>query len=179
MGATQPSQPPLPPNSPPMAATPAVASSHLLSAVGALSIGPAAAPSAQPPVPSLRSAALLLTMPSAESGVSPEPSPRLSAVSAESSSDNVAPLASAQPRAPSDAPQIETLESWGAQLVCNALTGEVEVALPPGAGRQVSHNTASVRRQISMLFEDDAHASTPPPSSTEVWGPESAIIGAC
>jgi len=38
-----------------------------------------------------------------------------------------------------------------ASLRCNALTGEVEVELP--VGRQVSHNTASVRRQISMLFE--------------------------
>lgn len=38
-----------------------------------------------------------------------------------------------------------------ASLRCNALTGEVEVDLP--MGRQLSHNTASIRRQISMIFE--------------------------
>ena len=38
-----------------------------------------------------------------------------------------------------------------AHLRCNALTGEIEVDLP--MGRQLSHNTMSVRRQISMLFE--------------------------
>lgn len=41
-----------------------------------------------------------------------------------------------------------------ALLRCNALTGEIEVAVPPGAGRQMSHTTASVRRQISMLFDE-------------------------
>lgn len=129
--------------------------------LGALSIESAAAVANEPLFPPP------LSLP-ADAEASTEPSPRILGVSAESPNDHVAPLL------PADA----TTEGCGAQLVCNALTGEVEVALPPGAGRQVSHNTASVRRQISMLFEEDANAP-PPPSSAAVWGSGAAIIGAC
>lgn len=155
--------------------------------LGALSIAPAVTvPAGQhltsPPPP--------LSMP-AETDVASEPSPRLSGMSGatcESPNDHVAPLASAQIGSLSAPPHAKLAQEpskvedftdgSGAQLVCNALTGEVEVALPPGAGRQVSHNTASVRRQISMLFEEELNVTTTA-SSAEVWGSGGAIIGAC
>merc|ERR1719333_1019418 len=111
----------------------------------------------------------------------------MSGATCESPNDHVAPLANAQIGGLSALPHTklaqepsrvdDCADGSGAQLVCNALTGEVEVALPPGAGRQVSHNTASVRRQISMLFEEELNVTTTA-SSAEVWG-AGAIIGAC
>jgi len=179
-----------PPSATPAAGLPIPAEPLPVAAgIAALSI---AAPAASEGYPPLSGAA-----PAAPDAVhSKEPSPRHSCGSGGSSSrasftergETVAPLRSsdaahdsALPTKVADAPieDSDAGDGSGPQLVCNALTGEVEVALPPGAGRQVSHHTSSVRRQISMLFEEDSSASPPPPASAQVWGNGYPIIGAC
>lgn len=56
----------------------------------------------------------------------------------------------------------DSMDEVGEMLRCNATTGAVEIAMPPGVDKQASHHTVSVRRQISQLFEDDPMPELPP-----------------
>lgn len=57
-------------------------------------------------------------------------------------------------------PKDELEDECGELLLwCNPETGKVELALPPHvSAREVSHNTLSVRRSISLLWNDDESA---------------------
>lgn len=45
----------------------------------------------------------------------------------------------------------------------NSVTGKIEVV------RQSSHNTNVVRRQLSLLFQDEPDEDAPAPTSAAVW----------
>jgi len=51
----------------------------------------------------------------------------------------------------------------------NSVTGKIELTGRITVSRQPSYNTASVRRQLSLLFDDELDERELPPTSSSIW----------